>query len=121
MKFESIRTIDEVWYKRAVEQYYIEQQSFVFSVPYNDGLSIFPYFNFDFRSLLHRPRHNTAYLFSGETKLREHPIVTATHAIFHTVDKRSAPVAVVGYQFNHSAFFELFKNTTTVSICFGFR
>ncbi|XP_011643391.1 voltage-dependent calcium channel subunit alpha-2/delta-3 isoform X2 [Pogonomyrmex barbatus] len=30
------RAIDEVWYKRAVEQYYVNPDSFVFSVPIND-------------------------------------------------------------------------------------
>lgn len=40
-------------------------------------------------------------------------IVTASHAIFHTEDKRSAPVAVVGFQFQHSALLTLFKNTTS--------
>lgn len=40
-------------------------------------------------------------------------LVTATHAIFHTEDKKSAPVAVVGYQFQHSALRALFKNTTS--------
>lgn len=30
------RAIDEVWYKRAVEQYYVQPESFVFSVPIDD-------------------------------------------------------------------------------------
>lgn len=30
------RAIDEVWYKRAVEQYYVDPDSFVFSVPIDD-------------------------------------------------------------------------------------
>lgn len=30
------RAIDEVWYKRAVEQHYINEDSFVFSVPLED-------------------------------------------------------------------------------------
>lgn len=33
------RSVDEVWYKRAVEQHYVEAQSFVYSVPFNEGLS----------------------------------------------------------------------------------
>lgn len=32
-----VRSIDEVWYKRAVEQYYVENTSFVYSIPFNDG------------------------------------------------------------------------------------
>ncbi|XP_046416365.1 voltage-dependent calcium channel subunit alpha-2/delta-3 isoform X2 [Neodiprion fabricii] len=31
------RAIDEVWYKRAVEQYYVQPDSFVFSVPIDDA------------------------------------------------------------------------------------
>lgn len=31
------RSVDEIWYKRAVEQHFVEPQSFVFSVPYNAG------------------------------------------------------------------------------------
>lgn len=31
------RAIDEVWYKRAVEQYYVNWDSFVFSVPIDEG------------------------------------------------------------------------------------
>lgn len=30
------RAIDEVWYKRAIEQYYVNPDSFVFSVPIDD-------------------------------------------------------------------------------------
>lgn len=30
------RAIDEVWYKRAIEQYYVDPDSFVFSVPIED-------------------------------------------------------------------------------------
>lgn len=33
----NIRAIDEVWYKRAVEQYLIEPESFVYSVPFKVG------------------------------------------------------------------------------------
>lgn len=31
------RSVDEIWYKRAVEQHFVEPQSFVFSVPFNTG------------------------------------------------------------------------------------
>lgn len=82
----SRRSIDEIWYKRAVEQHHIDPQSYVFSVPFNSGQN-------DVRS--------------------EDIIVTASHAVFHTEDKRSAPVAVVGFQFQHSAFFTFFKNITS--------
>lgn len=38
--------------------------------------------------------------------------MTASHAIFHTEGGKSAPAAVVGFQFQHSALFTLFKNIT---------
>lgn len=31
------RAIDEVWYKRAVEQHYVDPRSFVYSVPFDVG------------------------------------------------------------------------------------
>jgi voltage-dependent calcium channel alpha-2/delta-3 len=31
------RAIDEVWYKRAVEQHYVDEESFVYSVPFDAG------------------------------------------------------------------------------------
>lgn len=34
------KAIDEVWYRRAVEQHYVEAQSFVFSVPFDAGMSM---------------------------------------------------------------------------------
>jgi hypothetical protein len=30
------RAIDEIWYKRAVEQHYMDEESFVYSVPFYD-------------------------------------------------------------------------------------
>lgn len=30
------RAIDEIWYKRAVEQYYVQPESFVFSIPIDE-------------------------------------------------------------------------------------
>lgn len=35
----NVHAMDEVWYKRAVDQYAIEPESFVFSVPFNSGSS----------------------------------------------------------------------------------
>lgn len=32
-----VRSVDEVWYKRAVEQHTVENESFVYSVPFNEG------------------------------------------------------------------------------------
>lgn len=31
------KAIDEIWYKRAIDQHNIEPESFVFSVPFNSG------------------------------------------------------------------------------------
>lgn len=39
------RSIDEIWYKRAVEQHYFDDESFVFSIPFKDGEYSFVYFN----------------------------------------------------------------------------
>ncbi|XP_026478541.1 voltage-dependent calcium channel subunit alpha-2/delta-3-like [Ctenocephalides felis] len=79
------KSIDEVWYRRAVEQYIIEKQSFVYSVPFDVG-----------------DRNDT--------------LVTASHAIYHSEErqgqKSSAPAAVVGMQFRHSALAQLFRNIT---------
>ncbi|CAL1679526.1 unnamed protein product [Lasius platythorax] len=76
------RAIDEVWYKRAVEQYYVNWDSFVFSVPIDEGAD------------------NTT-------------LVTASRAIFIDGEKgRKAPVAVVGFQFQHIALQALFQNIT---------
>ncbi|XP_065165704.1 voltage-dependent calcium channel subunit alpha-2/delta-3 isoform X2 [Atheta coriaria] len=35
----NVRAMDETWYKRAVDQYYIEPESFVYSVPFDVGTS----------------------------------------------------------------------------------
>lgn len=84
------RAIDEVWYRRAVEQYYIEPRSFVYSVPFHAG-----------------DDNNT--------------LVTASHAIFREEGSRKAPAAVVGFQFYHTALFNIFTNITgKVRSCFCF-
>ncbi|XP_006567861.1 voltage-dependent calcium channel subunit alpha-2/delta-3 isoform X2 [Apis mellifera] len=75
------RAIDEVWYKRAVEQYYVQPESFVFSVPIDEGAD------------------NTT-------------LVTASRAIFIDTERAKAPVAVVGFQFQHTALQGLFQNIT---------
>ncbi|KRF79596.1 voltage-dependent calcium channel subunit alpha-2/delta-3 isoform X3 [Drosophila virilis] len=76
------RAIDEIWYKRAVDQYFVQKESFVYSVPFDAGES------------------------GSEI------IVTASNAIFHNESSKSAPAAVVGFQFQHSAFYKLFHNIT---------
>lgn len=106
------RSVDEIWYKRAVEQHFVEPQSFVFSVPYNAG-KIWPNkIDVNIGPNLIEINYHT-----DDPDMRpEDIIVTASHAIFHTEDKRSAPVAVVGFQFQHSALLTLFKNTTS-NVC----
>lgn len=76
------KAIDEIWYKRAVDQHFVREESFVYSVPFD----------------------------AGETAAET--IVTASHAIFHTEGGKSAPAAVVGFQFQHSALVKLFRNIT---------
>ncbi|KAK2575606.1 hypothetical protein KPH14_011311 [Odynerus spinipes] len=76
------KAIDEVWYKRAVEQHYVQPESFVFSVPIDEEGA------------------NNATL------------VTASRAIFIGNGKGKAPAAVVGFQFQHTALQGLFQNIT---------
>lgn len=63
-----------------------------------------------YRFYIHFPRTDDPDMRSEDI------IVTASHAIFHTEDKRAAPVAVVGFQFQQSALLTLFKNTTS-NVC----
>ncbi|XP_033611024.1 voltage-dependent calcium channel subunit alpha-2/delta-3 isoform X2 [Cryptotermes secundus] len=80
------RAIDEIWYKRAVEQHYVEEDSFVYSVPFDDGEGY-----------------------------RNDTLVTASHAIFShkSQPENKYPVAVVGFQFRHMSLHALFKNITS--------
>jgi len=39
-------------------------------------------------------------------------LVTASHAVFHNEGGKTAPAAVVGFQFQHSALYKLFHNIT---------
>lgn len=105
-----VRSVDEVWYKRAVEQHAIEDESFVYSVPYNtnnQGILLFACANRTSLSL-------SLFCSPDETMLdTSNLLVTASHSIFQKEDNKEAPVAVVGYQFQHSALHGLFKNITT--------
>jgi voltage-dependent calcium channel alpha-2/delta-3 len=75
------KAIDEIWYRRAVEQHFIEANSFVYAVPF-------------------------------DAANKNDTLVTATHAVFHKENSKSAPAAVVGFQFQHSAMYTLFRNIT---------
>lgn len=81
------RAIDEIWYRRAVEQHYLEPESFVYSVDFNAGEQI--------------------------SDGGPGPLVTATHAVFHTVEQHKAPAAVVGFQFQYTSLHALFINITS--------
>ncbi|KAJ8670395.1 hypothetical protein QAD02_001654 [Eretmocerus hayati] len=76
------KAIDEVWYKRAVEQHYVSPGSFVFSIPIDED---------------------------GSTNST---LVTASQAIFVGNESMKAPAAVVGFQMTHKALQGLFKNIT---------
>ncbi|XP_026319490.1 voltage-dependent calcium channel subunit alpha-2/delta-3 isoform X5 [Hyposmocoma kahamanoa] len=80
------RAIDEVWYRRAVEQHYIDPLSYVYSVDLNTDK--FPL------------NVNTA-------------TITAAHAVFHGDSHKKAPAAVVGFQFKHERLQEWFENITS--------
>ncbi|XP_071450777.1 voltage-dependent calcium channel subunit alpha-2/delta-3 isoform X1 [Hetaerina americana] len=79
------RAIDEVWYKRAVEQHFVDPASYVYSVPF-------------------------------KADYKNDSLVTASNAIFHTEGRKSAPAAVVGFQFRHSALYARFKNITSTCV-----
>ncbi|XP_063823520.1 voltage-dependent calcium channel subunit alpha-2/delta-3 isoform X3 [Ostrinia nubilalis] len=80
------RSIDEVWYRRAVEQHYIDPLSYVYSVVMNTDK--FPL--------------NVSQA-----------MITASHAVFHGDTHRKAPAAVVGFQFKHERLSEWFENITS--------
>jgi voltage-dependent calcium channel alpha-2/delta-3 len=82
------RAIDELWYKRAVEQHMVHQESFVYSIPHDCG------------------EHNDTLITAS------HAI------FLRSKDKgeRKAPVAVVGFQFLQSALYKRFMNITSYKV-----
>ncbi|VVC36695.1 Hypothetical protein CINCED_3A011455 [Cinara cedri] len=80
---DNIYSIEEVWYKRAVEYNMENNESYVYSVPFENGEPLI------------------------------HPLVTASQAVFVGKDNKKAAAAVVGYQFRHKALQELFLNITS--------
>lgn len=80
------RAIDEVWYRRAVEQHYVDPLSYVYSTELNTEK------------------------FPLNVSLA---MVTAAHAVFHGDGHRKAPAAVVGFQFKHDRLAEWFSNITS--------
>ncbi|CAD7085402.1 unnamed protein product [Hermetia illucens] len=83
------RAMDMSWYRRAVDQYAVEPDSFVYSVPFD----------------------------SGYTDNSNATLVTATHAIFIDHRGHKAPAAVVGLLFRHDSLARHFVNIT--SACSG--
>lgn len=81
------RAIDEVWYRRAVEQHYVDPLSYVYSIELNTEKI---------------PLSNINQV-----------TVTASHAVFHGDGHRKAPAAVVGFQFEHARLSEWFTNITS--------
>ncbi|XP_055604130.1 uncharacterized protein LOC129752368 [Uranotaenia lowii] len=92
------RAIDEIWYKRAVELFYSNKnrKSSDGTGKADDG-------------------DKNAYVYSVpfDSGNRNDTLVTASNAIFHTDAGKETPVAVVGFQFHHSAMYTLFKNITS--------
>ncbi|XP_061388460.1 voltage-dependent calcium channel subunit alpha-2/delta-4 [Musca vetustissima] len=86
---ENARAMDMSWYKRAVDQHSVEQDSFVYSVPFGSG-------------------------YNGKTN---GTLVTASHSIFVEHRGHKAPAAVVGLQFQHDSLAKHFINIT--SACTG--
>ncbi|CAG7830444.1 unnamed protein product [Allacma fusca] len=80
----NIRAIDELWYKRAVERWYVDPESFVYSIPFDAG-----------------------------TRTDNLVTVTATRAIFIENKGHHAPVAVTGIQFDHAEWRKKFFETTS--------
>ncbi|XP_025833604.1 voltage-dependent calcium channel subunit alpha-2/delta-3-like [Agrilus planipennis] len=134
------KAIDEVWYKRAVDYYYVGGPNFVYSVPFESLGSIeltYVHVNFWFYFLfvLHpfcflfplslyllmlRPFFFTLFLLpKKKTGFDNTTPVTATSAIFREEQSKQAPISVVGYQFYHSAFYDLFVEIT--KMCEGHR
>ena len=80
---QNARAIDTSWYKRAIDQYFVEQDSFVYSVPFDENGN----------------QNNT--------------FVTASHSIYVDHRGHKAPVAVVGLKFEHETISRHFINITS--------
>ena len=62
------RAIDEIWYKRAVEQHYVHAESFVFSVPIIQDKKSVPFF--------------TEFFNNKKESVDNSTLVTASRAVF---------------------------------------
>lgn len=84
------KAIDETWYKSAVLQHKVDNESFVYAVPHDDKDDVKE---------------------EGDIK------VMASHAIFRMDAGKEAPGCVVGFQFQQQAMYERFKQITSQSVC----
>lgn len=84
-------SLNEPWYKSAVLQHGIEENSFVYSVPHYDD----------------RKSEN-----SSESDIK----VTASMAIFPRDGGQEAPSCVVGFQFSHELMYERFMELTSTLV-----
>ncbi|XP_068083443.1 voltage-dependent calcium channel subunit alpha-2/delta-3 [Anabrus simplex] len=57
--------------------------------------------------------HSYVYSVPFDAGDKNDTLVTASHAIFHSKEDRSAPAAVIGFQFPHSALYSMLKNITS--------
>ncbi|XP_039444984.1 voltage-dependent calcium channel subunit alpha-2/delta-3 isoform X2 [Culex pipiens pallens] len=91
------RATDEIWYKRAVELYYnIKNRKGADGSGKDDG-----------------DKNSYVYSVPFDAGNRNDTLVTASNAIFHADGGKETPVAVVGFQFHHSAMYTLFRNITS--------
>ncbi|XP_044742062.1 voltage-dependent calcium channel subunit alpha-2/delta-3 [Chrysoperla carnea] len=91
------KSIDETWYKSAVFQHEIDDNSYILSVPFQEPTT--------------SPKNS--YNKNDKTKL----LVTASHAIFPRDGGNEAPGSVVGFQFELSKMYERFMEITSRVIC----
>lgn len=125
------RAIDEVWYKRAVEQHYVNSDSFVFSVPIDeegaDNTTLVTASRAIFIGKVSRKKINKFEEIKRRLKGWKWPKTNLevvrkdrsdenieVNYLFYSsgTDKEKAPAAVVGFQFQHTALQALFQNIT---------
>lgn len=82
------KAIDETWYRSAVLQHKVDNESFIYAVPHDDKDDVKE---------------------EGDIK------VMASHAIFRMDAGKEAPGCVVGFQFEQQAMYRQFKEITSES------
>jgi hypothetical protein len=89
----NLRAIDEVWYKRAVDQYSIEPESFVFSVPFSAASSSKPLVTATHALFVEHKGHQAPAAVVG-LQFQHATLVAHFLNITSTVSKTSAVVTV---------------------------